>query len=169
VEETMRAICCGLLLLGLATVARADDLRVDRLEVVSKGIFEVQTGETTPDTTAPTGEIAAPVTSKNIEATSEIPAKIGLEFGVQYRVVGAPEGAEVPLELVITYPAPGLADPSESEPIRTTRFTRQKKIGETTYVGYGFENDWELVPGTWTFIIWYDNRKLLDESFTVTK
>jgi hypothetical protein len=165
----MRLLTFGVLLLVLPTVADAQEVRVDRIDVVSKGIYRVQTGEQTADTAAPTGEIAAPVEFENIDKTSDIAASIGLEFGVEYRVVGAPEAAEVELELVITYPAPGLTDPRESEPIRATRFNRQKKIGEVTYVGYGFENDWEMVPGTWTFRIWYDNRKLLEESFTVSR
>jgi Domain of unknown function (DUF3859) len=165
----MRRLSFLLPFLFLPITAHSQDLRVDSIDVVSKGIYDVQTGEETPDASAPTGEIAAPVTFKNIESTDEIPARVGVEFGAEYRVVGAPEGAKVPLELVITYPAPGLADPEEAEPVRTTRFTREKTIGEVTYVGYGFENDWELVPGTWTFRIFYDNRKLLEESFTVVK
>ena len=165
----MRFLSLGLLMLGLPAVANAEEIRVDGIEVVGKGIYRVKTGEQTPDAAAPTGEIAAPITHEKMDETSKITGSIGLEFGVEYRVVGAPEAAEVDLELVITYPPPGLADPSEAEPIRATRFNRQKKIGEVAYVGYGFENDWEMVPGTWTFRILYDNRKLLEESFTVSR
>jgi Domain of unknown function (DUF3859) len=158
-----------LLLLLVPISAYAEDVRVDGIEVLSKGTFMVQTGEMTPDASAPTGSIAAPMTFKNTEATSTIPAQIGVEFGMEYRIVGQPDGAEIPLEFVITYPAPGLSDPQESEPIRVTRYMRDKPIGETVYLGYGFEDDWELAPGTWTFRVWYENRKLLEENFTVTQ
>ena len=45
----------------------------------------------------------------------------------------------------------------------------KKKIGETAYLGYGIENDWEIVPGTWTFEIWYSGRKLAEQSFTLSR
>jgi hypothetical protein len=149
--------------------AHAEDISVDRIEIVSKGVYLVETGKETPDAAAPTGEIAAPVTFKNIEATDKVAAKVGTEFGLEYRVVGAPDGTDIDLEFVITYPAPGLNDPAEAEPIRATRFDRVKTIGKVEYLGYGLENDWELAPGTWTFRIWYKDRKLAEESFTVTE
>lgn len=154
-------------LLALAGSALADDVRVDRIEVVSKGVFDVEAKQSA-DTTAPGDKVATPLSFQNIEETSEIPAAPGLEFGMEYRIVGAPDGAEVPLEVVVTFPTPGLPDPSQPDPVRTSHFKRTKSIGETTYVGYGFDQEWEMVPGTWTFLIFYDNRKLVEESFTVT-
>jgi hypothetical protein len=66
-------------------------------------------------------------------------------------------------------PAPVLADPKSSTPLRESRFQKVKPIGKVLYFGYGFENDWELVPGTWTFEIWFQGRKLAVEQFTVVK
>ena len=77
-------------------------------------------------------------------------------------------GAEVPLDFVIVYPAPGLVDPAEPQPLLESRYSRNKKIGETVYLGYGFENDWEIVPGEWSFEIWFEGRKLASQSFTVS-
>ena len=158
----------GLLAL-FSSAAFAEDVRVDRIEVVGKGIYEVQTGAVTKDPNAPTGEVKAPDTFKNIDATSTIPARVGVEFGLEYRVVGAPDGAEVSLQFANTYPAPGLADPASAKPILSDKFERTKKIGEVNYLGYGFENDWELVPGTWTMEIWSGDKNLAGESFTVVK
>jgi hypothetical protein len=50
-----------------------------------------------------------------------------------------------------------------------SRITRNKKIGETLYLGYGFENEWEIVPGTWTFAVSYQGKELAKQSFTVSK
>ncbi len=165
----MARILLLFLLPFLATTAFAEEAKVDSVEIVAKGIYEVQTGAVTKDPKAPTGEIKAPDTVKNVEATSTIPARIGVEFGFEYRIVGAPDGAEVSLHFVNTYPAPGLADPGSAKPILSDKFERTKKIGEVNYLGYGFENDWELVPGTWTMEIWSGDKKLAEESFTVTK
>ena len=44
-----------------------------------------------------------------------------------------------------------------------------KTIGPTQYKGYKIAQDWQAVPGVWTFQIWYQNRKLAEQSFTLTK
>ncbi len=149
--------------------ALAQEARVDGIEIVGKGIYEVQTGAVTKDPSAPTGEIKAPDIFKLITATDTIPAAIGTEFGVEYRLTGMPDGAEATLHFVFAYPAPGIADPTSAKPILSDTFDRQKKIGAVNYLGYGFENPWELVPGTWTMEIWSGDRKLASESFTITK
>jgi hypothetical protein len=163
----MRATASIAVILALSTAAFAQD-SVDRIEVVGKGIYQVTIGEPTPDPAAPTGTTAAPVAFNLIESTSTVAAALGVEFGLAYRVVGAPDGAEVTLDVVNIYPGPGLADPDKAEPIRENRYQRAKKVGEVNYLGYGFEQDWEMVPGSWTFQIWHDGRQLLEESFTVT-
>jgi hypothetical protein len=33
---------------------------------------------------------------------------------------------------------------------------------------YHFGHDWEMVPGAWSFEIWYDGRKLTEQKLTVT-
>jgi hypothetical protein len=166
---TMRFILLAAMLLTVALPARAQDIQVERVDIVDKGIYTLTTGGQTTDANTPTGAISGVTTVKNIEATTAIPGRLGLEFGLQYVVVGEPAGAEVSLDIVITYPAPGLVDPSDPKPILESRFSRVKKIGETVYLGYGFENAWEIVPGTWKFEIWFDDRKLAEQTFTVNK
>ncbi len=149
--------------------ALAEDARVDGIEIVGKGIYEVHTGAVTKDPSAPTGEIKAPDTFTLVEATDAIPARIGTEFGVEYRPTGVPDGTEATLSFVFVYPSPGIADPASAKPILSDRFERKKKIGAVNYLGYGFENDWELVPGTWTMEIWSGDQKLASENFTVAE
>jgi hypothetical protein len=156
-------------LLAAAPAALAEDVRVDRIDLLDKGIYEVTIGEQTADASVPTGVASTPDTFKNIEATTEIPGRLGLEFGFQYEIVGAPAGAEVPVEITYTFPAPGIVDPADPKPVLESRITRSKKIGETIYLGYGFENEWEIVPGTWTFAVSYQGKELGEQSFTVTK
>jgi hypothetical protein len=165
----MRVIHLAVVLLLAPFVTWAEEVRVDRIDVVGKGIYIVTTGEETPDASAPTGKLAAVTAVENIEATTAIPGKVGLEFGLQYVVVGEPAGAEVSLDFVGIFPPPGLIDPADPTPLLETRYSRVKKIGETVYLGYGFENDWEIVSGTWTFEIWHAGKKLATESFSVSK
>jgi hypothetical protein len=163
----MRVLVFAFLL--AAAPALAEDVRVDRIDVLDRGIFDITIGEQTPDASTPTGVASAVDSYKNIEATTEIPGRLGLEFGFQYVIVGAPAGAEVPVEITYTFPAPGIVDPADPKPVLESRITRSKKIGETIYLGYGFENEWEIVPGTWTFAVSYQGKELGEQSFTVTK
>jgi hypothetical protein len=164
----MRFLLIAAVLLAAPLVATAADIRVERIDIVDAGIYTVATGEETADPNVPTGTIATPTTATLVEATTGIPGRRGLEFGFRYEIVGAPAGAEVALDFVILYPPPGLIDPADPEPVLASRFTRPKQIGEAIYLGYGFEDNWEIVPGEWTFEIWYDGAKLAERRFTVT-
>ena len=44
----------------------------------------------------------------------------------------------------------------------------RRRSGEPTCTGHGFDNDWEVVPGTATVEVWCEGRRLAGESFTVT-
>ena len=165
----MRSVLVAVMALATPLLAHAQTSQVDHVDIVDKGVYVVTTGDQTPNASTPTGSIAAVTVAKNVQDTTTIHGQLGSEFGLRYVVVGAPAGADVPLDIVITYPMPGLADPSAAKPILESRFTRVKKIGETDYLGYGFENDWEIVPGTWTFEIWFGGRKLASQAFTVTR
>jgi Domain of unknown function (DUF3859) len=158
-----------LLALLVSGGAVAQEARVERIDVVGKGLYKVETGQRTPDTDVPTGSVTLPLKVTKIEGTSSVPARSGVEFGVEYKIIGEPTGAEVTLEFINKYPADGLADPASPAPLRESRFERKKTIGTVEYFGYGFENDWELVPGVWTFDIIHDGRLLLEEQFTVVE
>jgi hypothetical protein len=165
----MRLLFLAVALATAPVVAQAADVRVDRIDIVDKGIYTVTLGEQMPDASTPTGVASAVDSFNNIEATTDIPGRLGLEFGFQYVIAGEPAGAEVPVDITYGFPPPGLVDPADPKPMLESRITRQKKIGETIYLGYGFENDWEIVPGTWSFAVSYQGRELARQSFTVSK
>jgi hypothetical protein len=165
----MRRVSMFAMLLLAPTLAAAEEVRIDRIEIVDSGVYAIEAGAATPDPNTPTGEVTAVETARNIEATTQIEARLGLEFGFRYTIVGEPAGGEATLDFVILYPDPGIRDPGEPSPLRESRYSRAKKVGETIYLGYGFENDWEIVPGAWTFQIWQGSRKLAEQSFRVTR
>src|SRR6476660_8647945 len=104
----MRHLLFVAILAGAPLAAWAEDARVDRIDIVDKGIYAITTGEETPDANTPTGKISAVTKVRNIEATTAIRGHVGVEFGFQYMVVGAPAAAEVSVDIVNTYPPPGL-------------------------------------------------------------
>jgi len=165
----MRFLFSLLILCVLISGAFAQTALIDRIEIVQKGVFEISAGDKITEPNAPTGEITETNTAQLIETTDTISAQKGREFGFQYLIIGSPNDAEVSLDIVISYPKEGLKNPDTQQPIFESRYSQTKKIGEINYLGYGFENDWEAVPGIWNFQIWYMGNKLNDTDFIVGK
>ena len=42
-------------------------------------------------------------------------------------------------------------------------------VGDTNFVSYGFDDAWEVVPGTWVLEFWVGDSKIGEQSFTVVK
>ena len=137
--------------------------------MVAKGIYQIEVGTLTPERQTPTGVAASVDNVKNVQDTTTIPARRGIEFGFQYTIIGKPEGAQVPLRIVSIFPKRGLRNPATRKTTYRSEIVRDKTLGSIVYAGYGFEHEWEAVPGTWTFQLWHKNRKLAEQAFTVTK
>jgi hypothetical protein len=165
----MRTVVCCFLLLSLSSIANGQKAQIERIDIVGKGIYQVAVGKLTPDKRAPTGVVASVKNATKIEDTTTVHARIGLEFGIQYVIVGSPKGAQVPIRIVNVYPKQGLRNPKTHKTIRGVEIVRNKIIGDVIYAGYAFENEWEIVPGMWKFELWNKNRKLAEQSFTVSK
>jgi hypothetical protein len=106
---------------------------------------------------------------KLVSSTTTVPARIGTRFGFRYRVVGSPDGASVKMTVIIHFPGAGLHNPKTGQLISSDVTSWTRNIGAVTYSGYGFDEEWELVPGTWTYEILYEGRKIAEQSFTVVK
>ncbi len=156
-------------LLALAPVAATAEVSLTGIEVLDAGTYETVAGDVTVDFDLPGGESLSTVSATLIEATTTPKAVAGTDFGFRYKVVGEPEGAAVTLDYVFTYPEAGLADPAAETPIMEARFSREKAIGVTDYLGYSIEEEWEAVPGTWTFEIWHGGEQKAARSFTLTE
>jgi hypothetical protein len=99
-----------------------------------------------------------------IENTTEIPATIGTSFGIRWVVKGKPEGRQIKLRVKGIHPP--MKRPKK-EDITTYEYTTKIKIGSIGWNNYTFERDGELLPGKWTFQIYYKDRKLLEKTFNV--
>jgi hypothetical protein len=98
-----------------------------------------------------------------------VPAKSGVQFGIRFRVVGAPDGATVDVRRRWIFPPAGLKAPAAKEPVFGVERDDTVTIGQERFQSYGFDDPWELVPGQWTIEYWIGNRQLVSKSFTVVK
>jgi hypothetical protein len=102
-----------------------------------------------------------------IEATQTIVARIGVEFGFRFRIVGTPYGARVPVTYVMRYPEPGLLAPKRSVPFVEDVYTWPGWLSEHNFRTLRFDSRSDLVPGIWTIEVWVGGKKLAEQKFNV--
>jgi Domain of unknown function (DUF3859) len=166
----MRRLIAGLILVACCGDAFAQGTKVDRIEIVEVGVFraETETIELAPGTA--TGKRNILSDTQLASATTRVEAKIGVHFGMRYRVLGQPNGGSVKLMSVTQYPAPGLKNPGTGQVKTRGDNMLFATISALNYRGYVFEYDWEMVPGIWIFEIWDgDKRKLASQAFEVVR
>ena len=158
------------LVFACGAAAQAQDMRVDRLELLDAGFYETAkttvTG-TTPSAGAVTGTVKELGEVKLSPEAPESSARVGIGFGVRFRSFGARDGERAVLRSVWEIPAPGIVNPTNSNTFRQSVAEFTTTIGTNHVRGYSFDEPWEVVPGTWTLEIWQGDRKLLEKSFEI--
>ena len=136
--------------------------------IVDHGIYEFQAMRTVEDNNAISKTISFAEQVNLISRTRKIPAVINTNFGFRYKISGSPIGADIKITRVTIYPSSGLTDPKLGKTYYNYDTTFVRQIGEEQYyLGFGFDQEWELVPGSWVFQLWYAGTKLAEEKFTV--
>jgi hypothetical protein len=103
--------------------------------------------------------------------TDRIPAKIGTRFGIAFELTTLPATYDGTLELVQVSKNPPVR---RSNGTTSTGFERPLKVEvrsghAVSWTGYGFDHDYELVPGTWSFEIKYHGKTLCKKDFKVVR
>lgn len=99
-----------------------------------------------------------------IQATTNVPARIGKRFGFRYTIHGTPSNAPIVLKMVGEHPQ--FKDPQTGKTQTRDEYQLESWIGQT-YTSYSLDNMWELIPGKWKFEVWHKGKKLCEQSFTV--
>ncbi len=150
--------------------ARAQDMRVDRLEIVEAGFYDnkaatvTSTNRVTGTVTGTVDELAAVKLMQSPPAPS---ARVGIGFGVRFRSFGERNGERAMLRTVWKIPAPGIVNPTDHATYRESTAAFATRIGSVHWRGYAFDEPWEVVPGEWTLEIWQGDRKMLEKSFEI--
>src|SRR5437868_5385476 len=89
----------------LLAMSSAHALDVQRIEIVEYGIYTVDKASCERD--AQGIERCERRNPRHAVSTWTVPAQLGVEFGLRYRIVGAPKGDTVTMKRVWRLPEPG--------------------------------------------------------------
>jgi len=164
----MKVILALVALLASLTAATAQADRIEGAEITQFGIYEYKVTNTQDLGGTAAGTLQS-VDYKFVSKTTSVKARRGVGFGIEYRLLGAPKDAKVPLRSVTIFPAGGLRNPKTGETFERNEYIEEKEIGAVLLKGYTLDDDWEVVPGTWTFQVWFGDRMLAEKIFTLTE
>ncbi len=133
--------------------------RADREEIVE-----------TPET--PSGVTRLPAGYLSIAViTNRIPARKGIQFGIRYEVTNLDlkDGETVEITKVTTHPPMKKPDGKVYESFSFVEKSLVTKGRVEAQTGYGFDHDYELVPGVWRIEMELAGKTLIAQEFSVFK
>ncbi len=162
----MRFLAVAFVLLAFCSAPGAQTADIERAEVVWAGLYRARILGTVDQPNTAIGRTNQLGDIQKLETTTTVPVRIGVNFGFEYTLVGAPEGGAATVNVVVIPPKAGLLNPQTKRRVyRETWSPSVALVGATTLIGYLLEQDWELVPGLWRFEIWHGDRKVGEQSF----
>ncbi len=165
----MKAVLAALLcaVFFVAGAAIAEQPRIDRVEVVEAGLLEARKVESLATPGTASGKTSVLDSIVFYELSRKVPARLGLQFGARYRIVGAPAGATASIHTKWIVPAPGMRNPLTGIVTQVDEAEENVVIGTDRLAGYKFGQEWEVVRGNWILEFWANGRKLNSVTFTV--
>lgn len=161
----------ALVILGIALTPAgvfSQDTNSKRIEIVEYGLYTASlvNKERLPDGTVRTS--VSGVT--HMKTTREVPTELGVRFGFRFKILGAPKADSTPLKKILIFPPEGLQPPDKTNRVFRSEVNFLPPLGEEAgYTGVFLSEAWMLIPGPWTIEIWAGDRRLVTESFIVTK
>lgn len=163
-----RTALAALFVIAAACPASAQPGAVDGAAILNAGVYELDLGRKIAGRNR-SGLAHHIVTAKRLNrSTTDIPARLCLSFGFEYVILGAPTDAAVPIRMITRFPSPGLRDPETKAVAHRDEIVINRVIGKVHFRSFTLEHPSDLVPGLWTFELWYNDRKLAEQGFTLT-
>lgn len=136
------------------------------LVVHSYGIYQQNTNSyVIPQASAPDGYVLGRLDGfeRLLCQTNYIPAEVGIRFGFKYSVRGFVSEEQAVLRLL--YKFPKMKNPESDMILTRYEGTVLYSSNKSSYMIYMLENQWECVPGSWEFEVWYRKTLLYRQVF----
>lgn len=140
-----------------------------RVNIFNCGIYQVtrMTGirRTSPGTT--TGFTSGILETMFVSPTHIIPARTGIHFGYRVAVSGISFQEVVPITVRVLHPP--TTHPGTGQTTTKEEWTFPMMFQIPGVAVWGFDEDWEAVPGKWTVQVLHQGKLLAEKVFTVVK
>jgi hypothetical protein len=167
-EQIKKLLTIAAALLLVAAIPSASAAQaIQRIDVIDSGIYRANRIGQEDAPADPAGVLGHVANPDLLEATTTIPALLGVRFGFDFKIIGE-SGGNYGLKFVILIPRPGIRRDGTGASFVRCEYFGYSKIGDVDYFGYKFDYPWEIVPGKWTFEIWDGNRRLTSKTFVVS-
>jgi hypothetical protein len=164
--QSIVAVLVGVLLAAFCAVSIAWAAGAQGAEIAWTGLFRASVVGTLEQPDTAIGRTNQLSGVEKLETTTTVPARLGVSFGLEYRLTGEREGDAATIQIVVVPPKAGLLNPATGKRVHRESWRPSiVLVGAATIVGYKLEHDWEVVPGLWRFQIWQAGRKLAEQSF----
>jgi hypothetical protein len=164
----MKSVCAALLCLVCCFAGAAiAQPRVERVEIVEAGLLEARKIDSVATPGTASGKTSVLDSIVFYELSRQVPARLGVQFGARYRIVGAPDGETTSIRTKWVLPPPGMRNPLTGAVTHVDEAEESVVIGTDRLAGYKLGQEWEVVRGPWILEIWAHGRKLNSVTFTV--
>lgn len=148
----------------LFTVAALSSAQVTNAIVTEYGIYTAKVLKAADKDGALTGSRNIIDDIEFIQNTDRIPAKLDTRFGFRFVIEGS-DTKDVVLKKKVIHPPI-----TENNKTTTSHeYDLEYTMGSTALTGYRFGAENLMVPGDWTFQLYYQGKMILEQKFTVYK
>jgi hypothetical protein len=102
----------------------------------------------------------------SITPGNDIVARVGVGFGYELVIKGAPYKALVPLYTRVTHPP--ITNPANGKTETVDGWDSPLNAGIPRYAAWNFDHPWELVAGTWRIEVMDHDRVIASQVYNVT-
>jgi Domain of unknown function (DUF3859) len=134
-------------------------------QITEYGLYTRGTEVVVPDPNSPSG-FSRITTGRTLTAqTQNVPLTLGVLFGLRFAITGY--SMSRPPDVAVRVAHPPMVNASG---VTTTTFEARPAVqlqagAYTGSFGYGFDHQFELVPGTWYFTVVIDGRDAVTQEF----
>jgi hypothetical protein len=154
------------LLLVAVTSSASSPQAIQQIDVIDFGIYRADRIGQESAPADPAGVLGHVENANLLEATTTIPALLGVRFGFKFKLIGQ-TGTNHRLKFVILLPQPGIRHGGTGNSVVRCESFQYLAVGDFAYLGYKFDYPWEIVPGKWTCEIWDDDLRLPSQRFII--
>jgi hypothetical protein len=152
------------LLLGVYIKVNAQQTKpAFKFSELNYGMYASQTGETQKMDESPSGDHRVVIKQVLLKKTEKIPAKIGSDFGTEYKLVSNSSDT-VTLQLEWIFPHT-IIDPVKKASFKSIKYAIDLPLNATNGSTYSLDNDFEVVKGTWQLNIYYEDKIIYSKKF----